>query len=54
MPISLGLWMLGDSYGAECGMRMAASMGLVLPVVLLFFFAQRYFIQGVTLTGLKG
>ena len=36
------------------GMGMAASMSMILRVVLLFFFAQRYFIQGVTLTGLKG
>jgi multiple sugar transport system permease protein len=27
---------------------------VVVPVVLLFFFTQRYFIQGVTLTGIKG
>jgi ABC-type maltose transport system permease subunit len=27
---------------------------MVAPVVLLFFFTQRYFIQGVTLTGIKG
>jgi len=33
---------------------MAASTLMVSPVVLLFFFAQRYFIEGVTLTGLKG
>lgn len=25
-----------------------------LPVIVLFFFAQRYFIQGVVMTGLKG
>jgi len=54
MPISLGLYMFKDSHGAEFGMLMAASLVMVLPVVLLFFFAQRYFIQGVTLTGLKG
>ena len=54
MPISLGLYMFRDAHGAEYGMLMAASTLMVLPVVLLFFFAQRYFIQGVTLTGLKG
>jgi len=54
MPISLGLYMFKDSHGAEYGMLMAASLVMVLPVVLLFFLAQRYFIQGVTLTGLKG
>jgi len=33
---------------------MAAATMMVVPVVLLFFFTQRYFIQGVTLTGIKG
>jgi multiple sugar transport system permease protein len=33
---------------------MAASVIMVLPVALLFFFLQRYFIEGITLTGLKG
>jgi len=54
MPISLGLYMFRDAHGAEYGMLMAASTVMVVPVVALFFFAQRYFIQGVTLTGLKG
>ena len=54
MPISLGLYMFRDAHGVEYGMLMAASTVMVLPVVALFFFAQRYFIQGVTLTGLKG
>ena len=33
---------------------MAASLIMALPVLLLFFFAQRYFIQGVVLSGIKG
>ena len=33
---------------------MAASMTALVPVLLVFFFAQRYFIQGVVFTGLKG
>lgn len=33
---------------------MAASLIMALPILLLFFFFQRYFIQGVTLTGIKG
>ncbi|NMB25035.1 MAG: carbohydrate ABC transporter permease [Firmicutes bacterium] len=33
---------------------MAASLIMALPVLLLFFFFQRYFIQGVVLTGIKG
>lgn len=33
---------------------MAASVIMVIPVVLLFFFLQRHFIEGIALTGLKG
>ena len=33
---------------------MAASVLFMLPVILIFFFAQRVFIEGVTLTGVKG
>jgi multiple sugar transport system permease protein len=44
-----------NAYGiADFGRIMAASTVTVLPIVVLFFFAQRTFIQGVTFTGLKG
>ncbi len=33
---------------------MAASTVMMLPVVILFFLTQRTFIQGITLTGIKG
>lgn len=33
---------------------MAASLVVMLPVVIVFFFGQRYFIEGQTLTGLSG
>jgi multiple sugar transport system permease protein len=33
---------------------MAASVVAVIPCILLYFFFQRYFIEGITLTGLKG
>jgi multiple sugar transport system permease protein len=32
---------------------MAMSIVIALPVLLLFFVAQRYFIEGITFTGLK-
>lgn len=52
-PLALGLFDFRQEHGAEFGMLMAASTLMILPVVVLFFFAQRYFIQGVTLTGMK-
>ena len=33
---------------------MAATCMSILPIILLFFFAQRTFIEGIALTGLKG
>ena len=33
---------------------MAASLLMTLPVIALFFIAQKQFIQGVTFTGIKG
>jgi multiple sugar transport system permease protein len=33
---------------------MAASLTALAPCIILFFFAQRFFIQGITITGVKG
>ncbi len=52
-PLSLGLFMLRSQHSSEWGMLMAASTMMTLPIILIFFFTQRYFIQGVTLTGMK-
>lgn len=52
--LSLGLQRFVSQHGAEWGMLMAASTVMTMPIILVFFFAQRTFIQGVTLTGIKG
>ena len=33
---------------------MAGSLMMTVPVIVIFFSAQKYFIQGITLTGMKG
>jgi hypothetical protein len=33
---------------------LAGALLMTLPVIAIFFFAQRYFLRGVTLTGIKG
>jgi multiple sugar transport system permease protein len=33
---------------------MAASMIVLLPVLVIFFSAQRYFVRGIVLSGIKG
>ncbi|QDU70907.1 carbohydrate ABC transporter permease [Mucisphaera calidilacus] len=40
--------------GTQWHYLMAASTLVVLPVILLFFFAQRTFIEGISMTGMKG
>ena len=52
--ISLGLSFFRSTYDVRWGYLMAASLVTMLPVVIVFFLAQRLFIQGITLTGLKG
>lgn len=52
--ISLGLNMFKNQYGAQWQLMMAASTVALLPIMVLFFFAQRTFVQGITMTGVKG
>ena len=40
--------------GVLWNLQMAAAMMFMLPVILLFIFTQKVFIEGVTLTGVKG
>ena len=54
MPLSYALQLFSGDRGTEPGLMMAFATMTVLPVVLLFFFAQRYFIEGVQLSGLGG
>ncbi|MEU8227506.1 carbohydrate ABC transporter permease [Kribbella sp. NPDC048915] len=52
--LALGLASFQGTYNAQWGYLMAAATATILPIILLFFFAQRYLIEGVTLTGVKG
>lgn len=52
--LPLGIFMYQGRYGNQWNLVMAASMFVVVPVLLIFLFAQRYFIRGVQLTGLAG
>jgi len=52
--LSLGLQQFLSQHGAEWSLLMAASTVMILPIVVLFFFTQRTFIQGIALTGIKG
>jgi multiple sugar transport system permease protein len=54
MTLSLGLQSFFNLHSTEWSKLMATSTMMTFPVVLLFFFAQKHFIQGITLTGIKG
>ena len=53
--LSLGLQIFQSQHGGtEWHLLMAASAMVILPILIIFFFVQKTFIQGVTLTGIKG
>lgn len=52
--LALGLQMFQGTYTAQWDLLMAASAAVVLPCVIVFLIGQRYFLEGITLTGLKG
>jgi ABC-type glycerol-3-phosphate transport system permease component len=52
--ITLGLNLFRTTYTTNWAYLMAASLVTMLPVVLVFLLAQKAFIEGITLTGLKG
>ncbi|MCD4687283.1 MAG: carbohydrate ABC transporter permease, partial [Anaerolineae bacterium] len=52
--VAIGLSQFVGAYEAEFNLLMSAATVAMLPTVLLFFFAQRFFIEGISMTGLKG
>jgi multiple sugar transport system permease protein len=52
--LSVGLSQFRSLYQVQWNLTMAATLIVMAPVILLFFLAQRAFVEGVTLTGVKG
>jgi ABC-type glycerol-3-phosphate transport system permease component len=52
--LTLGLAALQDPNYVDYNQRMAGAFLISLPCVIVFFLAQRYFTEGVVMTGLKG
>ncbi|MFQ3565394.1 MAG: carbohydrate ABC transporter permease [Aggregatilineales bacterium] len=52
--VSVGLAYLNGINNTQMSILMAASVTLMMPIIILFFIAQRSFIEGIALTGLKG
>jgi multiple sugar transport system permease protein len=54
MTLPVGLSFLSANYATEWTKLMAGSTLSLIPTILIFLLAQRYFIEGITVTGLKG
>lgn len=52
--VAIGLQTFDALYSVNTHLIMAASVVMVIPPILLFFFAQRVFTQGVVFSGIKG
>lgn len=53
-PITYGFFAFADEAGAQFHLQMAGSVLTMAPVVVLYFFTQQTFIEGIATSGLKG
>ena len=53
-PLSIGLYAFRTRFALQWNLITAASLAITVPLIAAFFALQRYFIEGVTLTGVKG
>ena len=53
-PIAYGLTHFLDEAGAQVHLQMAGAVITVVPIVIIYLFVQRHFIEGIATTGLKG
>jgi multiple sugar transport system permease protein len=54
MTLTIGLAAFTRQYDINENLKMAGSLFTLLPLLILYAFAQKYFVQGITLSGLKG
>ena len=52
--MAIGLRGFQGLYNTEWNLMMAASTAMIAPLLVLFFFAQRYFVSGIQMSGLAG
>jgi multiple sugar transport system permease protein len=53
-PLAVGLAFYTSQHDVAYNLLMAAATLVVLPVVAIFLFAQRFFVEGITVGGVKG
>jgi multiple sugar transport system permease protein len=54
MTLTVGLAYMQGEYSTQWNLLMAGTVVSVLPILVLYAFAQKYFVRGVVLSGLKG
>lgn len=52
--LTLGLALFSGMYNAQWNLMMAASAVVAIPAIIVFLFGQKYFVEGISITGLKG
>jgi ABC-type glycerol-3-phosphate transport system permease component len=52
--LPLGLAMFSNQYWTDIGLVMAGATVSVIPVIIVFLFMQNKFVEGITVTGMKG
>jgi len=52
--MAIGLRGFRDLYSTQWNLMMAASTAMIMPLLVLFFLAQRYFVSGIQMSGLTG
>lgn len=53
-PITTGIALFMSAYATDWNQLLAVAVIAMIPMFLLFIFLQRYFVQGITFTGIKG
>ena len=54
-PVAVGLTKFVQSDApSELNLQMAASVMMIIPILILYFFTQRQFTEGIATSGLKG
>lgn len=54
IPLTAGLSFLQTQYGSDWPLMMAGAMISILPILVIFVFAQRAFVEGISTSGMKG
>ncbi len=52
--LSVGIQFFQERMGSNYGVQMAATTLILIPVIIVFFSSQKYFVEGIATTGVKG